>query len=895
MFKLPFLKAKYLQPRFLMVIFFVIIVGFSFAGVANAGGISDAVATFLGWIVYGIVYALGWVLTLVMQGLIWLAQWNNFINAPAVVLGWKIVRDICNMFFVVIMLIIAFATILRVKDYTYEKLLPKLIIMAILINFSKMICGLLIDVSQVVMLTFVNSFKDVGGDNLTKILGLDTLTSMKEGGTEEADINAWSIMGSYVLALVYVIVALITIITMMIMLAVRIVMIWIYVVLSPLAYLLGAFPAGKKYSGEWWGEFTKNLIVGPVLAFFIWLSFAALGTGQDSVGSSGISADKPSAKGISSDGSNSITKAGSPDNMLNFVISIAMLFGGLKVAKSIGGAAGGMANKGIGAINKGLVKPMAAGAAGAYAFSKRKAIAGAVGAGKFAGRSVKTGLGTLDRMAGAGIDAARMKMNKDGVLTKTSLAQKGLISTGAAFAVNKTKNKVDSIKQKIRGDREVKEKVLQYKEDEKKLGEDNAVLKDNGKNFHKDDKGNMREWDVKNKKFVEGGEEYKDKFGKKVSAGNVITSSFDQAVRKNFGKSEDAADKKREEQVSKRQAEIISSGMSEGEMLRSLQNGSTTANEKMALAMVLAVKGGFKDAAQVKTAQQAISVNPGINKKFNDEIDKTQAHLAYNFDDAKDVAKFKKRIDTGKINATTLSNDFWEKAQGQQVLEDHYGVEEFEKITSSAASRGGTKTKAAIAKGSLDRRIIDEKGGIKNPQAAYAHAKFTGNIDESFATTAINEKGESIPMFDTKALGSFVKNTKAADLNKINLANFAKLKKEAQDAILKNLSSAKLAAMNKEGSNEDFVNFVVNLQVNREGADDQEKEEIKDKKEFIYNNKELSSLLSPENLQKKKKEEAAQKAAEEEAAEKKAAEKKAKQEAVGAKSKLVDQFGNPLK
>lgn len=352
MFKLPFLKAKYLQPRFLMVIFLVIIVGFSFAGVANAA-ISDAVATFLGWIVYGIVYALGWILTLVMQGLVWLAQWNNFIDAPAVVLGWKIVRDICNMFFVVIMLIIAFATILRVKDYTYEKLLPKLIIMAILINFSKMICGLLIDVSQVVMLTFVNSFKDVGGENLTKILGLDTLTSMKEGGAEEANITAWSIMGSYVLALVYVIVALITIITMMIMLAVRIVMIWIYVVLSPLAYLLGSFPAGKRYSSKWWHDFTRNLIVGPMLAFFIWLSFAALGTGQDSVGSSGISADKPSAKGISSDGSNSITQAGSPDNMLNFVISIAMLYGGLTIAKSVGGAAGDMAGKGMGAISKG--------------------------------------------------------------------------------------------------------------------------------------------------------------------------------------------------------------------------------------------------------------------------------------------------------------------------------------------------------------------------------------------------------------------------------------------------------------------------------------------------------------------------------------------------------------
>lgn len=433
MFKLSFLKAKYLKPRFLMVIFLVVVLGFLVAGAANAG-ISDAVATFMGWIVYGIVWALGHLLTLMMNVLVWIAQWSNFINAPAVVSGWKIVRDICNMFFVVIMLIIAFATILRVKDYTYEKLLPKLIIMAILINFSKMICGLLTDVSQVVMLTFVNSFKDVGGTNLTNILGLDTLMAIDgKGGDSEADnITAWSIMGSYVLALVYVIIALITIVTMVVMLAVRIVMIWIYVVLSPLAYLLGAFPAGKKYASEWWKEFTKNLIVGPVLAFFIWLSFAALGT-QDAVSSSGIKTDTPTDSKFSQGGSSALTEAGSPDNMLNFVISIAMLYGGLKVAQSIGGAAGGMAGKGMNAISKGVVKPMAAGAAGAYAFSKRKAGEAAFGAISRSG--AKDTLGKIAATSGVG---GRVL----GAIGVRGLAGQGVI------AINKQQKKIEDKAQK---------------------------------------------------------------------------------------------------------------------------------------------------------------------------------------------------------------------------------------------------------------------------------------------------------------------------------------------------------------------------------------------------------------------------------------------------------------
>jgi hypothetical protein len=42
------------------------------------------------------------------------------------------------------------------------------------------------------------------------------------------------------------------------MLVMRIVMIWIYVVLSPLAYLLASFPGGQQYSSRWWKDFTSN-------------------------------------------------------------------------------------------------------------------------------------------------------------------------------------------------------------------------------------------------------------------------------------------------------------------------------------------------------------------------------------------------------------------------------------------------------------------------------------------------------------------------------------------------------------------------------------------------------------------------------------------------------------
>ncbi|MFA4942263.1 MAG: hypothetical protein WC564_01330 [Patescibacteria group bacterium] len=351
------------QSIFLLV--FILVFGsFIIASPAQAGWFGDAVAQLIGWIVYAFVYVIGLLIMLIMWVLIKIAQYNDFINASPVEYGWTIVRDVCNMFFILILLIIAFATILRVEKYSFKTLLPKLILMAVLINFSKLICGIFIDFTQVIMLTFVNGFKDIGTGNLTNMLGIDKImsidTSIQDDGSE---ITSWTIVGAYMLALMYSVIALMVLVTMVAVLAMRMIMIWVYVVLSPLAYLLSAFPAGEKYASQWWEEFSKNLIVGPILAFFIWLSFVSLGgvtsdPAHDPVAQiSGIGktveeADTTGMIASSTAPSAAITEAGSPDHMIKFIISIAMLIGGLQIAQSLGGQAGGMAGKGMARMQK---------------------------------------------------------------------------------------------------------------------------------------------------------------------------------------------------------------------------------------------------------------------------------------------------------------------------------------------------------------------------------------------------------------------------------------------------------------------------------------------------------------------------------------------------------------
>lgn len=322
-----------------------------------AAAAGEWAATVVIWLSQAALWALNMILILVIQALLFVASIQEFTDSQAVILGWVIVRDICNMFFVVVLMVIAFGTILNIPDYSYKKWLPKLVLFAVLINFSKTICGLLIDISQVVMLTFVNAFKDIGGANLVNMLGIsDIVTLNTSTGGSDTD---WAIAGAYVLGVIYLLIALVVIATMVMILVMRLIMIWIYIVLSPAAYLLAAVPGGQKYSSQWWDEFIKNLIVGPVLAFFIWLSLAALGTSSvksltDTTGNAQSRQEiaATTGKDISTIGG-SVTKGATASALIKFVIAIGMLVGGLMVSQQIGGAAGSLAGKGMSKIQKG--------------------------------------------------------------------------------------------------------------------------------------------------------------------------------------------------------------------------------------------------------------------------------------------------------------------------------------------------------------------------------------------------------------------------------------------------------------------------------------------------------------------------------------------------------------
>ncbi|MEY4745135.1 MAG: hypothetical protein RL272_1080 [Candidatus Parcubacteria bacterium] len=380
--------------------------------------IGDIFALGIAWIFNIFTGWAGQLLLKIIEALVVVAQYNGFVTSAPVVNGWSIVRDITNMFFILVLLVIAFGTILGVDAYSYKnKMLSRLLIMAVVVNFSRTICGLLIDFAQVVMLTFVYGFKEAAGGNFADAFRITSVMQPQEtiassGSTSGDSITAWSIAVAMILAFVMVLIACVVCILMLITLVIRIVYLWLLIVMSPLAFFLKAVPGGAAsgYYGMWWKMFTGQVIVGPVMAFFLWLALVSVASGQ-LTSQFGSSADNESVNGT-------ISQAFASTEIQSFVIGICLMMGGLQLSKQISsesaGAAPGIAKKAAGlAMRGGKALGRGAGAVGRGAANATGVTAG-YNAAKDRLLSAGTRIPLVSSAAGKALGEHRQKMQTAG-------------------------------------------------------------------------------------------------------------------------------------------------------------------------------------------------------------------------------------------------------------------------------------------------------------------------------------------------------------------------------------------------------------------------------------------------------------------------------------------------
>lgn len=404
-------NKKFIAPILLVAVF---VVFFSFwpADAVFASGAMDKIFTtaknvgisIILFIVNVLISLVGKILVLLIKILVMLALYNDFIYNPYVQKGWVIVRDIVNMFFILGLLLIAFATVLKIEKFSYNKLLGRLLIMAIIVNFSRTICGIIIDFFQVIMITFVKSFKDITGGNLMKGFGTESLWQADTSGgaaTSTVDQGIQAVVGS-IFGLIFVIIATIVVAIFCMMLAIRIVALWILIVFSPLAFFSWVFePAGGKIaslSQQWFGEFFKYCMVGPFLAFFLWMALISMSTVSAQMTTSAVQG------GMKADELNKpvegLSAVGNAGSTIGFVMGIAMLVGGLYFTGQMGVIGANYAKGGVTAVRKGAERRVANMARRTGAAAKGVAMAPARGGVKLAKIGGKLGAERMQMRGG---------------------------------------------------------------------------------------------------------------------------------------------------------------------------------------------------------------------------------------------------------------------------------------------------------------------------------------------------------------------------------------------------------------------------------------------------------------------------------------------------------------
>ncbi len=190
--------------------------------------------------------------------------------------GWKIFRDFANIVFVIMFLIVILAQVtgIGISNYNIKKILPRLIVVAVLVNLSFVICQLAVDLSNIIgsgseqllanMANQVNPDGEIGYE-LDDIVNSILATVLTVGGATAGVIFAASLFPIWILPLLLVLLAcLIGVLLFFVTLGVRQAGIIILVVIAPLAIVCYALPNTKKLFDRWRKMFIGLLLVYPI-------------------------------------------------------------------------------------------------------------------------------------------------------------------------------------------------------------------------------------------------------------------------------------------------------------------------------------------------------------------------------------------------------------------------------------------------------------------------------------------------------------------------------------------------------------------------------------------------------------------------------------------------------
>ncbi len=215
---------------------------------------------------------------------------------------WKYCLSVTNVVFIIFLLIVIYSQLtgLGITNYGIKKTLPKLIVMAILVNLSFLICSLAVDVSNIVghglrsvfaavEETALANMGSTANSTAAAVSTAEMYTSLAGGtalavggGTIAFELGAiWMLIPTLLGAIVAVATGLITI-------ALRQAVVMLLVMISPLAFVASILPNTEGLYKKWKQLLTRMLVFYPMFSLLFGASslagFALIMSAKDGFG-----------------------------------------------------------------------------------------------------------------------------------------------------------------------------------------------------------------------------------------------------------------------------------------------------------------------------------------------------------------------------------------------------------------------------------------------------------------------------------------------------------------------------------------------------------------------------------------------------------------------------------
>ena len=249
--------------------------------IESVGWIVCPTMNFLAW---GMDTVFGWITEFMkVQPL----QVNN--TDGALYNAWNIMRSIANVAFIIVFLIIIYSqlTSVGIGNYGIKKMLPRLIIAAIAINVSYIICAIAVDISNILGYSIHDALTGLRNTLLAtgvtdpaadaNLISFESITGfVLSGGTAVVAgglglVGASLATGGTVLGAVFILLPalvglVLTVLVVLLILAARQALIVILIIIAPLALVAFLLPNTEKWFEKWRETFMTMLIFFPAFS-----------------------------------------------------------------------------------------------------------------------------------------------------------------------------------------------------------------------------------------------------------------------------------------------------------------------------------------------------------------------------------------------------------------------------------------------------------------------------------------------------------------------------------------------------------------------------------------------------------------------------------------------------